>query len=290
VLAQAKINLWLKIGARDSSGYHEIRTIFQRVDLADEITVRVGGHDRAISCTGPRLPAVGLGPPERNLAFRAAGAYAEITGWPRGLSIDIVKHIPVRGGLGGGSADAAAVLRSLDALAARPIGSARLLEIGRSLGADVPFLASDRVGTYAEGRGDQLGPSLSLPSLEVLLVIPDVGVSTADAYRWFDEAGVTRSTPMPTDAEVKQVPSWDFVAGFSRNDFEPVVEQRLPQLAMYRRRLEEKGAKVARLSGSGSTVFGVFEGRAPASEDLALDADVIPTRTSSRVVQVEVLE
>ena len=290
VLAQAKLNLWLKILARDASGYHEINTIFQRIDLADEVTVRVGGHGRSIDCSGPRLPASGLGAPEENLAFRAAMAYSEMTGWAQAFSIEITKHIPVGGGLGGGSADAAAVLRTLDILAAKPIGGARLLEIGRSLGSDVPFLASEHLSALGGGRGDELTSLPALPSREVLLVIPNFAVPTGDAYRWFDEAGVTPPPLMPRDTEAKVIPPWDLVAELSQNDFESVVEHRHSQLAMYRRRLKESGAKVARLSGSGSTVFGVFEGRVPSAQDLALGTDVVHTRTSSRVVQVEVLE
>ena len=116
VLAQAKINLLLRVGPRDQAGYHQIVTVFQRIDLADEVLVRVGGSVRTLDCTGPRLPSRGLGAPEDNLAYRAAVAYAERAKWLRGFSVELTKNIPTGGGLGGGSSDAGAVLRALDAL------------------------------------------------------------------------------------------------------------------------------------------------------------------------------
>src|SRR5438128_1501460 len=101
IAAQAKINLRLKILAREEGGYHSVETIFARIDLADEIVVRVGGSGRLIDCKGANV-----GPVEQNLAYRAALAYAETTGWPDAFSIEITKKIPVGGGLGGGSTDA----------------------------------------------------------------------------------------------------------------------------------------------------------------------------------------
>ena len=291
--ALAKVNLWLKVGDKDASGYHEIGTIFHRIDLADEVVVRAGGEAsvRSIDCAGPRLPSGGIGLPEKNLAWRAAVAYGERTGWPRGFAIELTKNIPVGGGLGGGSADAAAVLRALDAIAARPVGSSKLQEIAESLGSDIPFLASEHVAAVAGGRGEQLMPFEPLPAREVLLVVPNFAVATADAYRWLDEARTEPFHGTLTDlVSLKMLRQWDLMAEFSENDFEPVVEARHPELARHRARLRESGAQVARLTGSGSTVFGVFEGRPPSARDLGVDALVLPTRTSSRVVQVEVLE
>lgn len=291
VAAQAKINLWLRVGPPDGRGYHEISTLFQRIDLADEIIVRAGeATSRALECSGPRMPPGGLGPEKKNLAFRAAEAFHARAGWPRGFSIELTKNIPVGGGLGGGSADAAAVLRALNALAPNPLDDARLHAIALSLGSDVPFLASNHVRAVGTGRGDELVGFSSLPDAAVLLVVPRFGVATADAYRWIDAAG-PRALPLESeleDAQVRPAPvSWSFSWG---NDFEPVVEQRHPELRGFRERLLQAGAKLARLSGSGSTVFGIFDDIQTPPGDLGLDALVIPTRTSSRVVQVDVLE
>lgn len=295
VLAQAKVNLTLIVGPKDDTGYHEIFTVFQRLDLADEVIVTVGGQDRTLRCNGPRLPKEGLGPAEKNLAFRAATAYAERTGWPDGFVIELGKFIPVGGGLGGGSADAGAVLRALDALAPTPAGDEAIAEIAYTLGADVPFLASPHAVAAAAGRGERLFPEDPLPARNVALVIPSFGVATADAYRWLDESrartpSASLGSGIELEADEMLADSWDGILDASMNHFEPVVEQRHPELAKYRQRLTEKGAFLARLSGSGSTVFGLFEGTAPDAKTLGLDALVIPTRTSERVVQVEVLE
>jgi len=136
VAAQAKINLFLDVLERDSSGYHAIETAFLRIDLADEITVREAAG-RSLDVSGPALPIGGLGPTEKNLAYRAAAAYADATGWPSGFAIELVKRVPTGAGLGGGSADAGAVLRALEALSPAPLG-ARLTDVAAALGADVP--------------------------------------------------------------------------------------------------------------------------------------------------------
>ena len=156
VSAQAKINLILRVLAREASGYHSIESVFLRLDLSDQVTVRIA-PGRTLDCHGAALPTAGLGPMERNLAFRAAVAYAEAVGWPSGFSIDVDKRIPVGAGLGGGSADAGAVLRALDALCPTPLGS-RLIELATPLGADVPFMTIDSPMALAWGRGERLFP------------------------------------------------------------------------------------------------------------------------------------
>src|SRR3982751_6289548 len=128
VRAQAKINLFLRVLARESSGYHQIETLFCRLALGDDVTVRVGVRGRSLDCNGA-LPSEGLGPVEQNLAWRAAVAYADAASWPIDFAIEIEKRIPVGGGLGGGSADAGAVLRALDALAPSPLAPQALLDI-----------------------------------------------------------------------------------------------------------------------------------------------------------------
>jgi 4-diphosphocytidyl-2-C-methyl-D-erythritol kinase len=202
----------------------------------------------------------------------------------------------VGGGLGGGSADAGAVLRALDALAPKPMDADELRQVAASLGADVPYLTSEHVRALGIGRGDFITPlsdRVPISPAEVHLVVPPFAIATADAYRWLDEDRPMAWPPTPSTGpkivELQEASSW--WAGLCRegNDFEPVVEKRHPQLREIRERLQAKGA-IARLSGSGSAVFGIYEGPAPDPRDLGVDALVIPTRTSSRVVQVEVLE
>jgi 4-diphosphocytidyl-2-C-methyl-D-erythritol kinase len=285
--AQAKVNLFLRVGELDDSGYHRIETLFQRIDLSDDVLVRVGGSARTLACDGPAMPRDGLGPTENNLAFRAATAYAQQTGWPAGFGIELTKRIPVGGGLGGGSANAGAVLRALNALSPKPLPAMELRQIARTLGSDVPFLASDAVAALGSGRGEHLVSIPALAQREMLLVIPRFGISTSDAYRWLD--GSRQRVPA-SDWVAPSLPwSWSVVERLSVNDFEGVVEDRYEELGEYRRKLGSLGARVARLSGSGSTVFGIFDDTPPAAGDLARDAAVIRTRTSTRVVQVEVL-
>jgi len=291
VLAQGKINVWLHVGPVFDGGYHRLATFFQRIDLADVVTVRVHDHaEESLRMSGPALPAAGLGPDRENLAMRAAAAFRDRTGgWPAGFSIEIEKHIPVGGGLGGGSADAAAVLRALNALAPEPLSRELYEGTALGLGSDVPFLVSDLVRAFGTGRGEKLThmPAPFAPAA-VVLVIPAFGVATADAYRWLDESGTRQFLSEEPPAFPPGEDGWK---GLDRgNDFEPVVEARHPFIGQARRRLQECGASVARMSGSGSTIFGLFSGASPTTQALGLDAKIIHTRTSDSVVAVEVRE
>ena len=301
VQAQAKINLMLRVLARDANGYHDLVTHFHRIDLADEVVVRAGGSGRSIECTGNRMPAGGLGPPEKNLAYRAAVEFASRTGWPGGFAIEVNKHIPVGGGLGGGSADAAAVLRILNAIAPTRLSPEQVWSAACALGSDVPFLASEHLRAIGTGRGTELGNEADTPWLanrHMLIVVPAFSVNTTEAYRWLDEdrarRGVAASEPIrpiepvsprPTPADVRRA-----IDDATANDFEPVVEARHPEIRAIRARLIESGAEVARLAGSGSCVFGIFRDTPPTSLGLDFDVQLIPTLLSSNVVQVEVLE
>lgn len=286
VVAQAKINLRLRILAREVSGYHSLETVFLRLDLGDDVRVRLT-PGRSLDCSGPALPPNGLGPVEKNLAYRAASAYADATGWPSGFAIEIVKHIPVGGGLGGGSADAGAVLRILDALSPKPLGT-RLVELATPLGADVPFLSIESPMALAWGRGERLYPIRALDSRPVLLAIPDFAVATAAAYGWVSADRGTYS-PVAEVLSPESLGTWKSVAAIATNDFQPVVAQRHSQINDLVAGLASANALVSMMSGSGSTVFGVFGSR-PNAAALANQAGltVIETRTSERVVHVEV--
>ncbi len=289
VAAQAKINLLLHVLDREVSGYHSIETVFLRLDLADDVRVRVA-PGRSLDCAGPSIPSDGLGPVERNLAYRAATAYAEATGWPSGFAVEIIKRIPVGGGLGGGSADAGAVLRALDALSPHPLGG-RLPSLATALGADVPFMSIDSPMAVGWGRGERLLTIPALDSRHTLLVVPSVPVSTADAYGWLSADRGTY-TPTARVLPLASFRSWAEVAGRARNDFERPVSARQPVIAELTARLTAADAMVAMLSGSGSTVFGIR----PRNQDLsslpnsgASGVKTLPTRTSTRVHPVEIL-
>lgn len=286
VRAQAKVNLFLRVLAREATGYHSIETLLLRIDLADEISVRVSNNGRSLECTGPAMPPNGLGPVERNLAFRAAATYAEETGWPEGFEIEVVKHIPVGGGLGGGSADAGAVLRALDALSPRPIG-ARLVELGARLGSDVAFLSTESPMALAWGRGERLLSVRPLVPRTILLVIPDFQIGTAEAYAWL-AADRGASAPRGALMGPEALASWEAVACSAANDFEPVVARRHPVIGELVTMLEAMNPVLAMLAGSGSTVFGVFDdGPDPAAVVRTPGATVVRTRTSDRVHRVE---
>lgn len=290
VAAQAKINVWLKVGGVDARGYHEIFTLFQRIELADVVTVRVLGRSgESLHCTGPMLPGEGLGADDDNLALRAARAFRGRAGWPAGFEIEIDKRIPVGGGLGGGSADAGAVLRILNSLAPRPLADDAVLRVAAELGSDVPFLASSLAAALGTGRGQTLRGVPGPPAANVALIVPPFSVSTAAAYRWLDEAG-RRSLDVAVMRASEPAARWRWDDLDLGNDFEPVVEVHHPELRDIRERLAAAGARLARLSGSGSTVFGVFPGGVPPLLNLPAGAVVIATRTSESVVQVEPLE
>jgi 4-diphosphocytidyl-2-C-methyl-D-erythritol kinase len=286
VAAQAKINLRLRVLAREASGYHSIETVFHRVDLADDVTVRIPTDStRSIDCRG-----ADVGPAEKNLAFRAATAFADAAGWPTGFAIEIDKRIPIGGGMGGGSADAGAVLRALDALAPKPLGGPRLRDIAATLGADVPFLTTTDPMAVAWGRGERM---IGLPALtprDVIAVVPPFGISTADAYRWVDESA-SAARQEAWRKEPAQFGDWTAIERMAVNDFDAPVVARHALLGEMMAWLRDQGAMIAMLSGSGSTVIGVFP-RTPSgiARDFAAEGGrLVATTTSARVNPVDVV-
>ena len=292
IAAQAKLNLHLRVFAREESGYHSIETIFHRIDLSDDLLIEITPRDRTLDVEG-----IDTGPIESNLAWRAATAYANHSGWPVGFRISMTKRIPVGAGLGGGSADAAAVLRTLNSLSPKPIAIPGLLHVAASLGSDVPFLAGNAVMALAWGRGERM---LSLPPLsrqDVLLMTPEFSVSSADAYRWLDEDRAKRKEVRemmqegdePSDSlliEGVDLGTWGSIARFARNDFEPVIAARHPELKGHLERLRSSRSMFSQMTGSGSTIFGVLDSPpnyAKVPEEYR--SRVTTTKTSIDVVQ-----
>lgn len=293
--AQAKINLGLRILSREPGGFHTLETFFHQLELADDVSVRRTAGERALVISGPALPPDGLGPARDNLAWRAADAYATAAGWDGGFAIELVKRIPAGGGLGGGSSDAGAVLRACDRLNPEPLGARRLAAMAAALGSDVAFLASEAAAAVGRGRGERLEPAPALPALDVALVFPPFGVPTKDAYSWL-AASRGAYEPLAPTLDADRLRRWDSVAAHATNDFEPVVIPRHPEIGSILDALRAAGAMLALMSGSGSTVFGIFapdaaDGarRSLASADaLAGGARVVWTRTATRVVPVVV--
>ena len=290
-LAQAKINLALRVLEKATDGYHAIETVFLRLELGDDIEIRATTGKRSLKCYEMRD-----WPAEGNLAFRAAALYADETGWPKGFDIEIEKNIPIGGGLGGGSADAAAVLRILNGLAPKPISDEALLALGGSLGSDVPFLASDYAMAMAWGRGDKLLGLDPLPVRDVQLFFPPFGIDTAQAYGLLDESR-TDSTRRNPELTTEMFATWDSAAKNSVNDFEAVIRPRWPEIDALLARGARSGV-FHRMSGSGSTVFKVAGVNAPRIESkssagstiVAAGTRSLITRTSTSVVQIELLD
>ncbi|MBA3341517.1 MAG: hypothetical protein H0T48_06740 [Gemmatimonadaceae bacterium] len=260
IRAQAKVNLHLRVFARDESGFHSIETIFHRIDLADEVTVHATEGERFLDVEGEDERHVG--PAESNLAWRAAAAYTARARWPGGFRIELTKHIPVGAGLGGGSADAGAVLRALDSLAPNPMGPHGLIDIAAALGSDVAFLAAPAPMALAWGRGERMLALPPLPRQDLILITPEFAVSTVDAYRWLEDDRRASSAIVSGDSFLlgpRDLTDWAAIAGFAKNDFEDSIVRRLPVLGELLGVLRGSCPVFAQMTGSGSTMFGVLD-------------------------------
>ncbi|MGC4028620.1 MAG: 4-(cytidine 5'-diphospho)-2-C-methyl-D-erythritol kinase [Steroidobacteraceae bacterium] len=252
--APAKLNLFLHVLRRRSDGYHDLETVFELVDLCDEVQVRLRGDGQIRREPPPSDPLLAALPDEADLTVRAARVLQTASGCPLGADIHVLKRIPAGGGLGGGSSDAAAVLLLLNRLWQLDWPRERLAALGATLGADVPVFVHGRAA-FARGRGDEITP-LALPSRWYLIVHPGVAVPTAEI---FGAAELTRDTPA---CRIAAVPD-----GGGRNDCEPVVRQRYPEVAAALDWLAAQGSP-GRLTGTGSCVFTVCPSR-EAAEGLA---------------------
>lgn len=297
--AQGKVNLFLRVVAREATGHHQLETLFTRIELSDSVSIATAHSARELVVTGAEV-----GPRDENLAWRAALAYAEAAGWPTGFRIEVTKRLPVGGGLGGGSADAGAVLRALNALNPKPLADAVLASVAFGLGADVPFLTSSAVLALGWGRGERLLGLRPLPAREVVLALPGFSVSTAAAFGWYADAAAKRAaarTPAsaparaparaPAALTIEDLDRWDAVARLAANDLEDVVTAQHPTIETCRRFLEGAGAKIARMSGSGASVFGIFDRRPTLdSSRLPEGVELLQTRTSTSVAAVRLLD
>ncbi len=274
VHAHAKINLSLRVLARREDGYHDLRTVFQALALHDVLTLVPRPGAFAIDCADARVPR-----DSTNLVWRAADLlwpHAHRDGPARDVVVRIEKCIPMKAGLGGGSANAAATLLGLARLWQVDLPGAELAALGARLGADVPFFLTGGTA-LGLGRGDEIRPLPDLPRFGVLLVFPPFDVATTDAYRWLDEdrgnmtvresegpdvrtcvegrtSGLDLRTSGLSDRRTVRVAGIEIA-----NDFEPVVAARHPLVTGIVADLLEAGAAASAMTGSGSTVFGLFE-------------------------------
>ena len=267
--ANAKINLCLEVLRRRSDGYHDLATIFQSITLADELLVE------AREAPGITLAVAEGGAPAGpgNLCWNAAEAYQRLRGWPAGVSIRLRKQIPMGGGLGGGSADAAAVLMALRELDPDPPALETLRRTTAKLGADVAFclLGGTALG---QGRGDELMQLAPSPECWACLVKPEFAVSTAEAFGMLSQEDFTPGAKaQELGARIAAEAPLAGWAPLVQNAFAGPLTRRWPVFGELKARLREVGALAAEVSGSGSVVFGLF-----ADEQAAREAAEVMTR------------
>jgi 4-diphosphocytidyl-2-C-methyl-D-erythritol kinase len=265
----AKINWSLRILGKRPDGYHEVVTVLQSVSLCDEIVFELRDDDRiSLTCDDPSIPV-----DETNLIVRAARALST----RHGAGIKLFKKIPAKGGLGGGSSNAAVTLLALNRLWRLDRAERDLKQIGAQLGADVPFffIGGTAIGT---GIGAQLEEAADMPKQYLLIITPNTSVSTAIAYAALDAPPLTSpNAPSLTSIDSLSILSSSFTEPFSgnssqwplHNDFEGVIFEREPEIRRAKEALLEAGARNALLAGSGSSVFGIFTHQA--ARDHALD-------------------
>ena len=264
--APAKVNLGLRIVGRRADGYHELESLFVPIDLADAIALRIesaAAPEVRLAITGD---APGAPPGGDNLAVRAAHAFLAQGGVRARVAIGLTKRTPVAAGLGGGSSDAAAVLRGLALAFPAAVAGRALEEIALALGADVPFFLDPRP-SWVTGIGEQREPVSGVPPLTLLLANPGEALATAEVFRAFDAI----ASPLARRSEAPRALAREFtddaaLAARIRNDLEAPAVRLCPPMARLRAQLSAAGARAVGMSGSGATVYGVFASRAAAEE------------------------
>lgn len=274
VEAPGKVNLFLRILAREASGYHGLETLYAAVALADELHLTLGGEGVDLEVVSER----GLGPLGQNLVHRAAETLLEELGETRGVRIRLRKEIPPGAGLGGGSSDAAATLKGLNHLLGSPLGRDDLVRLAGALGADVPFFLSPMPLALAWSRGDRLLPMEPLPQRPVLLALPPFEVDTASAYRALARERMEGGEPVPASGimDPALLGVWERLAEVATNDFEALACREHPILAGLRDAFEDTRPLLTLLAGSGSGMFAVYSGEGLASDARDAVAEEFP--------------
>lgn len=274
--APAKLNLRLHVLDRRADGFHEIETLLVRLRLADTVSLEPGRPGIALAldrATGaPRSTSVPAD--SRNLCWKAAEVFYDAVGRDPAVAIRLAKHVPVAAGLGGGSSDAAAVLTGLNEAHDRPLSRAEVIRCAAGLGSDVPFFAAETPAAVATGRGERIRPVEAPPARPVLIIVPDFGVSAADAYAWWGVdavkadrdrtsaggAGRGARPSSPADREDLQAAiDWPSTSRRAVNDLSAPVVARRPELGEALDALRAARAMLSILCGSGSCIAGVFE-------------------------------
>ena len=252
--ACAKVNLSLDVLGRREDGYHELSMVMLAVTLADGLELSLAEPGVVLTCSDPSVPCG-----EKNTVFRAASLFLERAGLAEttGARIHLKKTIPSQAGLGGGSADAAAVLRGLNLLTGDPLSEEELFSIGLRVGADVPFCLAGGI-RLARGVGEILTPVPAVPPCHIVVCKPPVNVSTAEAFRLADERPGGGNDYTSAVLKALKEGSLSALGAALGNDFEDVL--RLPEVDAVKAAMLDFGAAGACMTGSGSAVFGLFAG------------------------------
>ena len=253
--AFAKLNLTLDVLGKREDGYHELESVMQQITLCDDIQIDLEtGEDWKLECDWEEIPT-----DSENLAWKAAGVFYKALGKdPQGVTIRIQKRIPVGAGLGGGSADAAAVLKALNDHEGKPFTGEQLRKLGEKIGSDVPFCIHGST-MLATGRGEKLELLPVMPRCFYCIAMPDFTISTPELYAAWDQQA--EHMHAPSDVMKAGLASADLLkaAGSVRNVLEPLVSEQHPEIEEIRAAMMDAGALGVSMTGSGSAVFGVFD-------------------------------
>jgi len=262
IAAHAKLNLFLRVLAREADGFHGLETLLCLISLAD----RLVAERRETPGVTIEVQGADTGPAEENLAVRAARMVLEATGNRFGVHLRLEKRIPVRAGLGGGSSDAAAALDLVNRLAGGAVPRHELLQFAARLGSDVPFFVSGGPLALAWGHGERMLRLPPLPPAPALLVIPAVAIGTPEAYQHLDQARHATGRRGAVALDLTGLASWGQIGRLSGNDFESTLFGRHPELRRAFEALAGTHPLVCRMSGSGSALFAVYRSAADRDE------------------------
>lgn len=253
--APAKINLYLNIVDKRDDGYHDIDTLFEKVSICDKLVVEKYGKATEIICDQPLVPTG-----RDSLMMRAVDAFNRFSGQEHAFRVILEKNIPVGAGLGGGSSDAAALLKAINILTGTPLSKSELIEIGAELGADIPFFLHNTSFAYGRNRGDAIEEVETDLELWHIVINPPFETSTKDMYGKWTRFGLTKDNRVDrifsTFLREKNVQG---IADNLHNDLQRIALEEFPDIRPVFSELEKYGSKGTLLSGSGPTVFGIFD-------------------------------
>ena len=247
-----KINIGLRVVSRRSDGYHNLESVFQEITLCDEILIKKSARGIRIRTDCKAVPV-----DENNLCYQAYQLLVQHYGLKEGVEIELIKKIPVGSGLGGGSSNAATCLKAFNDIFALGLSRGELIRLGAKIGSDVPFFIVGK-SALVKGRGEVIIPIRFLSDYQLLIVFPQVQVSTAFIYKNFEFALTKSKWNVKFEAVISRVTSLDDLSMYFSNDLEQVTSGLYPEIGEVRKEIAESGARFVSLSGSGSAVYGMY--------------------------------